>query len=61
MRDAVAHCRVAGLIALCLVATSAQAEAQAVADTVFVDGHVHTALAVRMLERYLDGSFATTP
>jgi predicted amidohydrolase YtcJ len=27
----------------------------------FVDGHVHTALAARMIERYLDGRFATTP
>lgn len=27
----------------------------------FVDGHAHTALAVRMIERYLDGRFATTP
>jgi len=27
----------------------------------FVDGHAHTALAVRMMERYLDGRFATTP
>jgi predicted amidohydrolase YtcJ len=27
----------------------------------FVDGHAHTALAVRMFERYLDGRFATTP
>jgi predicted amidohydrolase YtcJ len=27
----------------------------------FIDGHVHTALAVRMMERYLDGRFATTP
>lgn len=27
----------------------------------FVDGHVHTSFAVRMIERYLDGRFATTP
>lgn len=27
----------------------------------FVDGHVHTSYAVRMMERYLDGRFATTP
>jgi len=27
----------------------------------FVDGHAHTALAVRMVERYLDGRIATTP
>ncbi len=27
----------------------------------FVDGHVHAALAVRMIERYLDGRIATTP
>jgi len=27
----------------------------------FVDGHAHTALAARMIERYLDGRFATTP
>ena len=27
----------------------------------FIDGHTHTALAVRMIERYLDGRFATTP
>lgn len=27
----------------------------------FIDGHVHPTLAVRMLERYLDGRFATTP
>jgi hypothetical protein len=27
----------------------------------FVDGHAHTALAVRMIERYLDGRIATTP
>jgi len=27
----------------------------------FVDGHAHTALAVRMIERYLDGRYATTP
>jgi predicted amidohydrolase YtcJ len=26
----------------------------------FVDGHVHTSYAVRMMERYLDGRFATT-
>jgi len=27
----------------------------------FVDGHAHTALAARMIERYLDGRHATTP
>jgi predicted amidohydrolase YtcJ len=27
----------------------------------FIDGHAHTALAVRMIERYLDGRTATTP
>jgi predicted amidohydrolase YtcJ len=27
----------------------------------FVDGHAHAALAVRMMERYLDGRFASTP
>jgi predicted amidohydrolase YtcJ len=27
----------------------------------FIDGHAHTALAVRMVERYLDGRFPTTP
>jgi hypothetical protein len=27
----------------------------------FVDGHAHTALAARMIERYLDGRFPTTP
>jgi len=27
----------------------------------FIDGHAHTALAVRMVERYLDGRFSTTP
>ena len=27
----------------------------------FVDGHAHTALAARMIERYLDGRYATTP
>ena len=27
----------------------------------FVDGHAHAALAVRMIERYLDGRIATTP
>ena len=27
----------------------------------FVDGHVHAALAVRMIEHYLDGRIATTP
>ena len=27
----------------------------------FIDGHVHPAVAVRMIERYLDGRIATTP
>jgi hypothetical protein len=27
----------------------------------FIDGHVHPTIAVRMVERYLDGRFATTP